>query len=224
MTITILEELNKDHLRKNLIKYTKKAYQMLPKMDKPNILDIGCGSGIPTIELASLSKGHIIGLDIDQFSLDKLNKKIKEAQLSDRVKTVKCSMFELNFPDESFDIIWAEGAIGRVGFKTGLVEWGRFLKRNGFLVIHDDTDNLTKKLKLIPACGYNLIGHFRLPKDAWWVDYYEPLEKRVNELRRKYSDNSNFLKELDKTQNEIDSYKKTPESSSVFFIMQKSSL
>ncbi|MFX1514611.1 MAG: class I SAM-dependent methyltransferase [Promethearchaeota archaeon] len=221
MSANILEKLDKDHFRKNLIKYTKQAYQMLPEMDNPNILDIGCGSGIPTIELANLSNGYIIGLDIDQSSLDKLNKRIKKAQLLDRVKTVKGSMLELNFPAESFDIIWAEGVIAQIGFKTGLVEWGRFLKHNGFLVIHDDATNLIEKLKMISDCGYNLIGHFRLPKDAWWVDYYEPLEKRVSELRRKYRANNNFLRELDKTQKEIDSFRKFPEFTSVFFIMQK---
>ena len=36
--------LGKDKIRKRLLKYTRKALQMLPKVDRPRILDIGCGS------------------------------------------------------------------------------------------------------------------------------------------------------------------------------------
>ncbi|MCU0299713.1 MAG: hypothetical protein MUF33_14525, partial [Candidatus Nanopelagicales bacterium] len=32
-----------------------------------------------------------------------------------------------------------------------------------------------------------LVGHFPLPDDAWWDDFYTPMEARIAELRRKYS-------------------------------------
>ena len=47
----------KDKIRKRLLKYTRKAFHILPQMNKPRILDVGCGSGIPTLELARLSQG-----------------------------------------------------------------------------------------------------------------------------------------------------------------------
>ena len=137
MSKDLLSEIDKDHFRERLIKYTRRAYQMLPKIENPHILDIGCGSGVPTIELAKLSDGEIIGIDINQSSLDKLNGKIGEEGFSSRVKTVKCSLFEMDFPDESFDIIWAEGSIWVIGFEKGLKEWRRLLKPSGFLVVHD---------------------------------------------------------------------------------------
>ena len=74
--------VRKDRIKKSLLKYTRKAFWMLPKMDNPRIIDIGCGSGIPTIELARLSQGEIIGIDIDQSSLDKFTDKIKGAKQS----------------------------------------------------------------------------------------------------------------------------------------------
>lgn len=119
---------------------------MLPELDKPHILDVGCGSGVPTLELARLSNGQIIGLDVEQSPLDKLARKIEEAGLSDRVTTLKCSMFELDFPDESFDIVWAEGSMSRIGFEKGLKEWRRFQKPIGFLVVRDEITDITKKL------------------------------------------------------------------------------
>ena len=217
-----LIELYKDNLREGLNKYTRKAYLMLPELDKPRILDIGCGSGVPTIELARLSNGQIVGLEIDQALLNKLMRKIEKAGLLDRIKTVRCSMFELDFPDESFDIIWSEGSIFKIGFEKGLKEWKRFLKPNGFLVVHDEITNTKKKLKYIPSCGYKLLGHFLISEDIWWAGYFRPLEKRINDVRKKYINESRALLELDNEQQEVDMFKKNPKSNrSIFYIMQK---
>ena len=71
-------QIKKDKVRKRLLKYTRKAFRMLPKLNNPRILDVGCGYGIPTIELARLSQGEVTGIDIDQPALDELSRKIKE--------------------------------------------------------------------------------------------------------------------------------------------------
>ena len=216
-----LSEIN-DHFRERLNKYTRRAFQMLPKIENPHILDIGCGSGVPTIELAKLSGGEIIGIDINQSSLNELNRRIEEEGFSDRVRTMRCSLFEIDFPDESFDIIWAEGSIWVIGFEKGLKEWRRLLKPNGFLVVHDEMRTVSNKLKKIPSYGYKLVNHFQLPEDAWWTEYYRPLEKRIKELYMKYKD-TEALKILKKHQNEIDMVKRNPkEHSSAFYVMQKS--
>ena len=218
-------EINLDYFRERLIKYTRRAYQMLPKIENPHILDIGCGSGVPTIELAKLSDGEIIGIDINQSLLNKLKRRIEEEGLSNRVKTVKCSLFEIDFPDESFDIIWAEGVIRIIGFEKGLKEWRRLLKTNGFLVGHDEIKTVSNKLKKIPSCSYKLINHFLLPEGAHWTEYYRPLEIRIKKLYMKYKDNSEALRILRKHQNEIDMVKRNPkEHSSAFYIMRKSNM
>ena len=222
MSKDLLFEINQDRFREGLNKYTRKAFQMLPKLEKPRILDIGCGSGVPTIELANLSDGEIIGIDVNQSLLDKLNNKIEKEGFSNRVKTMKCSLFEIDFPDESFDIIWAEGSISIIGFEKGLKEWSRLLKTNGFLVVHDEIKNISNKLKKIPNCGYKLINYFSLPEDAWWIEYYSPLEKRIQELSIKYIEHPEILRVLDKKKEEIEIIKKNPRNyGSIFFIMQK---
>ena len=106
-----------DFSRKNLLKYSRKAFQMIPEMKEPSILDIGCGSGVPAMELARLSDGKIIGVDINQAELDRFEEKIKKADLADRVSAVKGSLFNLSFEEEIFDIIWAEGSIWVIGFE-----------------------------------------------------------------------------------------------------------
>lgn len=215
-------ETQKDHLRENLTKYTRKAFQMIPEFDNPRILDVGCGRGVPTMQLARLSEGQITGLDINQTFLDELKKKIKDAGLSNRVGTLKCSMLKMDFPDESFDIIWAEGSIWRIGFEKGLKEWGRFLKPNGFLVVHDEIANLAKKLKKIPSSGYKLLGHFIVSSDAWRLEYYGPLERLIQDVRAEHTDDPKALDLLDKDQREVEVFKTNPKMyGAVFFVMQK---
>ena len=60
-------QIQKDELRKPLLKYTRKAFRMFPNMYRLQILDVGCSSGVPTLELTKLSKGEIIGINIDQL-------------------------------------------------------------------------------------------------------------------------------------------------------------
>ena len=215
-------QIRKERIRKRLLKYTRKAFRILPQMDKPRILDVGCGPGVPTMELARLSSGEIIGLDINQELLDILAKKIKKAGLSDRVKAVQCSIFDMKFPDESFDIIWAEGSIHVIGFKRGLQEWKRFLRPNGFIAVHDEKGNIKEKLEQISSCGYELLGYFMLDEDKWWAEYFTHLEKLIGESRMQYTNDPKALEAVNDAQREIDMFKKNPQlNSSVFFIMKK---
>ncbi len=214
----------KEEIRKRLLKYTRKAFRMLPPMDKPRILDIGCGSGIPTLELARLGQGEVIGIDIDQHALDEFATNIAESGLGARVKDLNCSLIDMDFPDESFDIIWSEGSIYAIGFERGLREWKRFLKRGGFLVIHDEQGNVNEKLKQISKCGYELQGYFLLSKETWWKEYFAPLEKLIIQAQTRGFDEPKVLEEIHQFQGELDFFNKNPErNSSIYFVMIRSS-
>ncbi len=75
MTEALSFSEKKELVRERLKKYTRQAFRMLPEFTNPTILDIGCGSGIPTLELARLTQGEILGIDIDQIALDKFKQK-----------------------------------------------------------------------------------------------------------------------------------------------------
>jgi ubiquinone/menaquinone biosynthesis C-methylase UbiE len=220
----VIKEIEKSKYmaRKRFLRYTKRAFQMLPKLEEPRILDIGCGSGGPTLKLARLCKGTITGLDTDMMALERLKKKIESSGLSGRVQTMVCSMTNMDFPPDSFDIIWAEGSINVVGFRRGLIEWKPLIKQGGFLVVHDDAKEIPEKIRMIHECGYVLLDHFELPGKEWLRDYYKPLERKVRELRKKQRDNPNVREILDKEQQEIDKVKKEPSAfGSAFYVMKK---
>lgn len=224
MTVTGGESfrVRKDSIRKNLLKYTRKAFKVLPELNKPEILDIGCGSGIPSLELARLCHGKITGIDIDQPQLDKFTKNIREAGLTDRVQALNCSMLEMDFPDEYFDIIWSEGSIYAVGFERGLREWKRFLKPGGFMVVHDEQGDVEQKIISIAGCGYELLDYFLISIEAWREEYFIPLENLVEEYKEGPNTDPENLQELKQAKLELDMFRKNPErNSSVYFIIKR---
>ena len=224
MSTNQISEIDTDVFRKNFIKYTKKAYQMLPKLKNPHILDVGCGSGVPTIELAKLSKGKITAIDTNQSLLKKLRKKIKQKGLLNQVIIKNQSIFDIDFPTESFDIIWAEGVMNIIGFENGLKNLAKLLKTNGFLVIHESIKIISNKLSKIQDYGFKLINFFELPPGTWWKEYYQPLEKLLNKLKVKYKNVTNQRDKdfINKYQTEINMIKQNPkEHNSAFYILQK---
>ncbi len=111
---------------------------------------------------------------------------------------------------------------GELTLKKGFKEWRRFLKPDGFLVVHDEIADLTEKLKTIPGSGYRLLGHFIVSSDAWHLEYFRPLEKLTQELRAEYIDNPKTLDLLDKDEREVQKFKVNPKMyTSVFIMTQK---
>lgn len=212
----------KDRIRANFNKYVQKAFEALPPLDRPRILDIGCGSGVPTLELARLSNGEIIALDIAPPMIEWLLKKVDKAGLADRVTVLHRSMFDMGFPDESFDVVWAEGSIHVIGFKRGLLDWRPLLKQGGYLVVHDELDDIDEKMEQVSHSGYELVTHFVLDENVWRDEYFAPLEKLINRLRKKHSDDDRELAELNMEQREVDAWKSDPVANrSAYFIMKK---
>lgn len=212
----------KDHIRENLNKYTRKAFQMLPDLNNPQILDIGCGTGVPTMELAKISNGFITGLDQDIASLNLFHRKIKKSGLTNRIRLIDGNILQIDLPEESNDIIWAEGSVFILGFRKSLLKWYQLLKPQGFLVIHDEDEDKTEKLSFIPKSGYRLIDQFELSEECWWLDYYFPLEQLIEKSRNRYPDDHELSKQLNADQQEI---KKSRAGSMVlssfFVILQK---
>jgi ubiquinone/menaquinone biosynthesis C-methylase UbiE len=211
---------DRDKYRKNLTKYTRRALQSIPELNNPRILDIGCGSGIPSLELVKLTNGFITGIDTDEQALEKLREKAVREGFGEKIETKLVSMDTMTFEDESFDMIWAEGSIAFIGFSQGLKDWKRLIKDGGYLVVHDELGDIEEKILQIRETGYRLIDHFILHETVWWEEYYGPLKK---ELGEHYEDGALTLEgEALEIFKEIEMYYREPERNrSVYFIMQK---
>ncbi|HXG68618.1 MAG TPA: class I SAM-dependent methyltransferase [Blastocatellia bacterium] len=223
---------------------TRKAFSMLADLPpQPKILDIGCGPGKQTLDLAALTDGEIIAVDNHQPYLDALEEQARQQGLSDRIRVMNTDMFALKFPEASFDVIWAEGSIYIIGFARGLKEWKALLRKSGYLAASeltwlkpDPPDEARKyleeaypamqdvegNLQIIKDSGYKTVDYFALPESAWWDDYYAPLEGRLKILQEKYKGDEEALAVLEMERAEIDLYRKYSDFYGyVFYIMQK---
>jgi tRNA G46 methylase TrmB len=89
-------------------KSTRRAFNAIPKLPgRPLILDIGCGHGVQTIELAKISKGTVIAVDNHQEFLDKLMQKAKDEKLLDQIVPKNKSMLDMDFENNRIYIIWS---------------------------------------------------------------------------------------------------------------------
>jgi ubiquinone/menaquinone biosynthesis C-methylase UbiE len=229
-------------------KSTRKAFSYLKNLPtEPLILDIGCGHGMQTLELARISKGKIVALDNYQPFLDILMKKAKEEGFDQRISLKNKSMLDMDFENETFDVIWSEGALYFMGFQNGLKKCHELLKKNGYLAVteavflkpsipkplqqfwaevwdegYSGIKDVTSNIALIQNEGFRLLGHFTLPKSSWTDSYYVPMQKSIDELKEKYHDNATALKVFAECEKENKVYNMYSDYFGYeFFIMQK---
>jgi ubiquinone/menaquinone biosynthesis C-methylase UbiE len=101
----------------------------------PRALDLGCGPGRAALLLAGEAGAHVTAVDLHQPFLDELRSVAADRGLADRITTVNRSMAELPYPDESFDLVWAEGSVYNIGFDKALCLWRRLIAPGGALVV-----------------------------------------------------------------------------------------
>ena len=223
---------------------TRRAFNTIPKLPKhPFILDIGCGPGVQTIELAKISHGNIIALDNHQPFLDTLMNNARDEGIAEHIVPKNISMLDMDFADNTFDIIWSEGALYFMGFQNGLRKCHQLLKRDGYLavteivylvpdvpapVIHyfekeyPDITVVDDKIVLIQKEEFHLISHFTLPKSSWLDNYYLPMEEALSRLNKEYQDNEIALGLFEEMKNEVNLYKEFSDFYGYeFFIMQR---
>ncbi len=189
----------------------------------PEVLDLGCGVGGQTLHLAELLPGSIVALDSHAPSIERLRAMAAMRGLAKRIRPMVGDMAEPGLPPESLDLVWSEGALYNIGIKNALRVCRGLLRPGGHLAFTDAVwrrENPPREVKssfdddypamgrvpdvlaAIENAGFSLLGHFTLPDEAWWDDFYTPMEIRIGELRVKYKDDSEALAVLDQLAHE----------------------
>ena len=221
---------------------TKKAFECIPEhIESPVIIDIGCGTGTQTLDLAMLSGGLVYALDNYKPFLDILSAKAEQKNL--QITPVCGSMDNLPFNEKFFDIVWAEGSIYNIGVKKGLCYFKKFLKPGGYLACSEvvwlknnppaelkqfwNNDypamtDITSCIDIIKSAGYILIDNFTLSKNAWTDNYYTPLLKLIDQYSQSEKDNPQIISFLELMKKETEIFHKYNQWFGYeFFIMRK---
>jgi len=193
------------------------------------VLDIGCGPGMQTMDLADLlPRATITAIDTHEPFVEEANRRAAACGVAGRVTAALGDMRSLAFPDASFDLIWCEGAAYIMGVAKALRAWRPLLKPGGKLALSEavwlradppdelrrcwseeypDMGDVAACRRLVRDCGYQLLGDFVLPEEAWWEHYYTPKEQRVARLASKYADDPVAEAVLSECREELDYYR-----------------
>lgn len=227
---------------------TQKALQIaLSNIPKPsrelNILDLGCGNGAQTLQLARHTESKVLAVDNHQPFIEELKRRAELEGISEKIETSLMDMHALNVDQGSFDLIWSEGALYILGFRNGLEVCLPWLAPNGVMAVtelswlrpdtptecraffdeeYPDIADIDTCLKVISDTGYRVLDHFILPESAWLLPYYQPLGIRLQELQRRYETDVDKLGMIEMVQKEIDNYSRfSTYYGYVFYIMQR---
>lgn len=207
------------------------------------IADIGCGTGSQTLVLAKEVNAEITAVDIFPEFLERLRQRATETGVDNKITTMQASMDNLTFENDSFDIIWSEGAVYNIGFENGISSWRRFLKPGGLMVLseiswltdqrpsyidkywktaYDNIDTISAKTKQLEQAGYTPIAHFVLPEHCWQENYYIPLELSHERFLRLHDKSEEAIALINADREEAGIYLKYKEYYSyVFYIARK---
>lgn len=195
----------------------------------PMIVDLGCGVGGQTLHLAELTAGSIVAVDNHPPSIERLKATLASRGLSRRIQAKVGDMAHPDVPPESCDLIWSEGALYNIGIANALRVCHGLLCPGGFLAFTDavwrrenpppevkrsfelDYPTMGAAADVVSAIrfgGFELIGRFTLPDEAWWDDFYAPMERRIGELRRKYENDAGALAALDELAREPEMHRR----------------
>jgi demethylmenaquinone methyltransferase/2-methoxy-6-polyprenyl-1,4-benzoquinol methylase len=121
-------------------KFYRKGIGNVTLTDGMKALDLGCGPGALSFALAerASSQSEIIGIDISE---DQLNEARSQCPRYDcNIRFENCSMDELPYPDEYFDVVITSMALHETPpevRRAAIVQTARTLKRGGCFILVD---------------------------------------------------------------------------------------
>jgi ubiquinone/menaquinone biosynthesis C-methylase UbiE len=170
---------------------------------KPRIADLGCGSGASALLLAKHYQSTVMAVDSSSVFIEELKARAKQVGLEHLIIPIHGDMAKLDWAVGSVDLLWSEGAAYNLGFEQALKLWRPLLANTGIAVISEMswfTDDVpepaiaywqnaypmmgteAENIAQANRSGFSVLSTYRLPSHAWWVNYYEPLRKRMQQI------------------------------------------
>lgn len=168
-TIAVEYSMNRCETSEDVV-FLEELMRRLPQ--KANVLDAGCGAGIPITRLLSMSF-NVTGVDFAEAQIALARNLVPQAEF------VCQDMTQLDFPDKHFDAICSYYAIIHIPREEHtllLLNFYRMLKPRGLLLVCMGADDLKNdvgeyfgtrmywshydadtNMRLITRCGFNIM-------------------------------------------------------------------
>lgn len=171
------------------------ALDLARVVDDAGVLDAGCGVGADLADLrAMLPQARIVAVDQLAHFANRVQQEYPY------VTVHQADMIDP--PCGPFDFIWSAGAVYGLGVSPCLTAWRKALRPGGAVAFSHlcwrvaepsaaaqafwqaegvQLDSAAALEAEVHACGFGLLGACWLDAGAW-AAYYEPLERRLNDL------------------------------------------
>lgn len=215
----------------------------MPGRTPRTVLDLGCGPGAQTTALAlALPEARVVAVDVLSPMVEEAGRRIIEYGIEDRVVAVVGDMAAPPVAAGSQDLIWCEGAIYHLGVTEALRTWRPLLRPGGTVAFTESvwlvdplplevrdwwsseypaiTDTAGTLLR-IEAASYRTVASFVLPASAWWDEYYQPMQDRLDGLRSRRPHDPVAAEVVAGAETEIDLFRRFSDCYSyAFFVVQ----
>lgn len=168
------------------------------------VLDVGCGVGGPARQIAKFTGCHITGLNNNDYQIQRAAAYAKKEGLCHKLSFVKGDFMQMDFPENSFDAIYAIEATVHAPELSGVYsEIFRVLKPGGIFGVYEwlmtdeyDNDNLRHReirlgielgdgisnmvkisdgLEAMKVAGFELLHHEDLAERPDPIPWFWPL-------------------------------------------------
>jgi len=128
-----LKEVDFEGFDQQVLASYRFCYNLLRKnCHGKKVLDYGCGNGIHNIFLGKTSN-EVVGIDLSEHSLAIARQKIEKAGLLN-VKFQVSDCEKMDFPDNTFDVVFDGGTFSSLDNKKAFSEIARVLNPSGVLI------------------------------------------------------------------------------------------
>jgi sterol 24-C-methyltransferase len=100
-----------ESLRASITRHERYLAQVLELRPGMKVLDVGCGVGGPMREIASFSGASIIGVNNNEYQVDRGRRQTAKAGLSHIAEFLQADFMKIPVPDGEYDAVYAIEAI-----------------------------------------------------------------------------------------------------------------
>jgi cyclopropane fatty-acyl-phospholipid synthase-like methyltransferase len=102
------------------------------------LLDVGCGTGQPAVQMAQKSGAYVTGITVSQSQVAAATARAQEAGMTDRVTFELVNAMEMPYADGTFDAAWAFESIFHMPSRVQVFrEMARVVRPGGRVVVAD---------------------------------------------------------------------------------------